>query len=159
MVSTTKDPQPERETRRQPSIPQTASIARQPRQKAQLHRPVRRSRSIPRENPENIRRRVRDFGETSGSAGQGSVRVSKQTNRHSFDALSVERCQDFDPGEESTTNVAANRRPCSARSTTDTRDAQVRDMSWMWYKRRRGKQSRLNYRMFKLKMLHVPLPL
>lgn len=116
LFSSNKSPERERKTRRQPSIPQTASEIRQPRQKVQLHRPLRRSRSIPRETMENIRRRVRDFGETSFSAG--SARVSSQTNRHSFDALLVEdNIKDVHPQDErcdalptATANAASSRR-------------------------------------------------
>lgn len=108
MVSTNENPEPE--SRRQPSIPQMTLEVRQPRQKAQLHKPLRRSRSIPRESLENIRRRARDFGEASDSNRQRS-HVSNQVNRHSFDALSVEHSRDFSSREESydaLTMTAAN---------------------------------------------------
>ena len=114
MVSTNKSPEPE--TRRQPSIPERTSEVRQPRQKAQLHKTLRRSRSIPRENLENIRRRARDFGETGDCNGQRS-HVPNQINRHSFDALSVDRSRDFNSRDEpwdtlpmTTTTVAAESR-------------------------------------------------
>jgi hypothetical protein len=98
---------------------------RQPRQKAQLHRPLRRSRSIPRENLENVRRRVRDFGETSDPNGHGG-RVPNQINRHSFDVFSVDYSRDFNPRDEScdaTSNVAANCRPNTR--PTESRELQV----------------------------------
>lgn len=127
MVSTNKNPEPE--TRRQPSIPERTSEVRQPRQKAQLHKAqlhktLRRSRSIPRENLENIRRRARDFGETSDCNGQRS-HVPNYINRHSFDALSVDRSRDFNSRDEpcdtlpmTTTTVAAESRQMQVKTCT-----------------------------------------
>ena len=121
MISTNKNPEPA--TRRQPSIPQKTSEVRQPRQKALLHKPLRRSRSIPRENLENIRRRARDFGEASDCNGQRS-HASNQVNRHSFDALSVEHSRDFSSRQEpydaltiTTANVAAESRQLQVKLT------------------------------------------
>ena len=127
MVSTNENPEPQ--SRRQPSIPETKCEVRQPRQKAQLHRPLRRSRSIPRESMENIRRRARDFGETSDSNGVGG-HISNQTNRHSYDGLS----RNLNPADEScdallltTAKIAANSR-LNTRST-ERRHLQVLNMS------------------------------
>lgn len=125
MVWTHENGEPE--SRRQPSIPEKTSEIRQPRQKAQLHRPVRRSRSIPRDNQENVRRRARDFGESSATSGKAD---RNQINRHSFDALSVEHSQDFTPRGEScdasqvaSVNLADYRRPNTR--TTESREMQV----------------------------------
>ena len=121
MSSTNENPEPE--SRRQPSIPLTTSEGRVPRQRAQLRKPLRRSRSIPRENQENARRRARDFGETSDSSGQGG-RNPNHTYRHSFDALSTENSRDFNSQDEacdSTANIAANCR-------SNTRPAESRQL-------------------------------
>lgn len=88
MVCMNKDPEPE--SRRQPSIPQTTSpVVHRPRQKAQAHKPLRRSRSIPRETTESSRRKAREFGETVGPSGPAD-RGCNQFNRHSFNAFSTE---------------------------------------------------------------------
>ena len=61
---------------------------------------MNRSRSIPRENAENLRRRIRDFGQSNVATSRDSGGVLDLTNRHSIEVTSTERSNDFTAREE-----------------------------------------------------------
>ena len=89
LVKLTKSPEP---IRQQPNIPVRLLGARPNRKRTQAHRPVKRSRSIPRDNPESLRRRIRDFGQCEVTTNRWSA--LNQTNRHSFEVTSTEPSHD-----------------------------------------------------------------
>ena len=123
--------EPISQTRRQPTIPLRSLGVRQQRKKEQGHRPVTRSRSIPRENPENLRRRIRDFGQSSVATSRGNGAATDQTNRYSIEVTSTERSRDFSSCEDdnvalplTAANVAVRRR-LDSRSANEASETRV----------------------------------